>query len=467
MGKAGKALKQVLETYGISQNKLASSLGVDRSVVFRWFHELVDPAAETVADIAAVLQSLDPSAAGEFARLYLGNAVAAETQSFARDRVLPPSENVNVAVLSGLFKKKTNSYKYLFFISLLDILYRQKFEGSSAIDFEELVVEMLANAWYPHTYFKLSFGRQDMIADYLDSLDFEVKEPILKFTDIDKTLLREAIATQDLSDLFKKLMRFVPFRLIRPFFEQELRGLSTKQDSQIEQRIPELAEEQFEEYKPLYRFNSTIRKNCTAIIIHPDWLTYLENNYSIVRGWASWQWLKYMQSRNPNVPSVSSKLFPPQERESLSHQTKYWKLVVENTEIQCIYSGITLNPSNLSLDHYLPWSFVAHNQLWNLIPTISSVNSAKSNNIPATVYFNQFIHNQYRGLTISKGKMKHSEWERVTEAYLADLKVKDRDDLLNLEILKSAYETVLNPLMALARSQGFATEWEYEDRLKL
>ncbi|MEQ8957453.1 MAG: helix-turn-helix transcriptional regulator [Coleofasciculus sp. C2-GNP5-27] len=73
MGKAGKALRQALETFGISQNKLAVALGVKPYVVFRWFHEQTDPSAETAADIAKALQSLDPAAADEFVRLYLGD----------------------------------------------------------------------------------------------------------------------------------------------------------------------------------------------------------------------------------------------------------------------------------------------------------------------------------------------------------------------------------------------------------
>ena len=35
---------------------------------------------------------------------------------------LPPSSAVNVGVFSGLFSNTTNSYKYLFFLSLLDAL---------------------------------------------------------------------------------------------------------------------------------------------------------------------------------------------------------------------------------------------------------------------------------------------------------------------------------------------------------
>ena len=80
MGRAGKALRYVLESYGISQNKLAIALGVKRYVVFRWFHEQTDPNAETVADIVRVLKNIEPSAAEEFVRLYLGEIITGEEQ---------------------------------------------------------------------------------------------------------------------------------------------------------------------------------------------------------------------------------------------------------------------------------------------------------------------------------------------------------------------------------------------------
>ena len=41
-----------------------------------------------------------------------------------------------------------------FFLSLLDILRREKFQVSQGIEISEIFVEMLANAWYPHNYFK-------------------------------------------------------------------------------------------------------------------------------------------------------------------------------------------------------------------------------------------------------------------------------------------------------------------------
>ena len=71
MGKAGKALKQVLETYGISQNRLAVVMKVGRSNVHRWVYELADPVGDAILEIRKGLQKIDSSAAEEFIRLYL------------------------------------------------------------------------------------------------------------------------------------------------------------------------------------------------------------------------------------------------------------------------------------------------------------------------------------------------------------------------------------------------------------
>ncbi|MGL5873603.1 MAG: helix-turn-helix domain-containing protein [Xenococcaceae cyanobacterium] len=51
MKKAGKALRTVLETYKISQNKLAIAMGIGRSTVSHWANETRDLAADAVLEI--------------------------------------------------------------------------------------------------------------------------------------------------------------------------------------------------------------------------------------------------------------------------------------------------------------------------------------------------------------------------------------------------------------------------------
>lgn len=72
MGKAGKALRQVLEDYGISQNRVAVEMEIGRSNVYRWVNEVRDPSADMVIRMRDALHKIDAEAAREFARLYWG-----------------------------------------------------------------------------------------------------------------------------------------------------------------------------------------------------------------------------------------------------------------------------------------------------------------------------------------------------------------------------------------------------------
>ncbi|HAX87502.1 MAG TPA: XRE family transcriptional regulator [Cyanobacteria bacterium UBA11370] len=81
MGRAGKALKQVLETYSISQNQVAVMMGIGRSNIYRWVHEVRDPGAEMVIQLRDALYKINPVAAEEFVTLYLGKPPEDQEQS--------------------------------------------------------------------------------------------------------------------------------------------------------------------------------------------------------------------------------------------------------------------------------------------------------------------------------------------------------------------------------------------------
>ncbi|MBV5261995.1 hypothetical protein FLX56_26705, partial [Synechococcus moorigangaii CMS01] len=277
---------------------------------------------------------------------------------------------------------------------------------------------------------------------------------ILKFRDTDKKLLRQTIKAQLKPSIVNDLCRFVPYRLIRPFLTQETKNIDNHQV------IVEVVNQKFETLKPLYCFNSNNLKECTGIWISPDWADYLKENFAIVKGWAAWEWLKYMQAKNSTTPNIVNKLFMPQQRGSLSSQTKFWSIVLKYKSLHCIYSGQILDLKRLSLDHYLPWSFVAHDQLWNLVPVVPEVNSSKSNNLPSEKYFPEFVRLQHLALTTNHEYLPKKSWDKTIDVYVSDLNL-TTDDLLNYEKLLNAYEATIKPLTTLAVKQGFPPEWVY------
>lgn len=74
---------------------------------------------------------------------------------------------------------------------------------------------------------------------------------------------------------------------------------------------------------------------------------------------------------------------------------KLWELVMEQETIFDIYANIPIDKKNYEIDHFIPWSFVMNDELWNLSPLISSLNSSKSNRLPPWWYFKRFASNQF------------------------------------------------------------------------
>jgi len=81
--------------------------------------------------------------------------------------VLNPT--VNAPTLARIFNDVTNSYKFLFFLALLDMPNAiNLLTHAFLFSLNDIVLDMLVQPWYPHVYFKLSFGKSDRIARELD-----------------------------------------------------------------------------------------------------------------------------------------------------------------------------------------------------------------------------------------------------------------------------------------------------------
>ncbi len=359
--------------------------------------------------------------------------------------LLPPSDGLPIQHLAAVFSDTPNSYKYFFLFSILEIIEQETSYPVREISLTEVQIGMLAGAWYPHRFFKLSFGKQDKIADALDQLQ---SLPDRRGSYPFPTRLKDAIRNSTYSN---RLLRFVPFRLLRPFFRDELKGLP---DHKVDSSIRELAKSRFEDTYPFYCFN----EDGSKIIIHPIWFQYFKRHSRIIKAFIAWELLQYLQKHNPGSPSLSKKLFPTMNRAAMPFQTDYWREVASRHRITCIYSGVSLE--EFALDHFLPWSFLAHNELWNLVPVNPDANLAKSNSLPSRHYFDRFVSMQSDGLRIYKDLASKSKWGQVADTFLTGLHLTEAE-LLDPATLRRAYEKTYNPLFQMAENHGFAKDWSF------
>ena len=122
------------------------------------------------------------------------------------------------------------------------------------------------------------------------------------------------------------------------------------------------------------------------------WVVFFQENFEVIRSFVFFQLCQYLQARNPNVPGIVNKLSAPAARD-LGPARKFWRAVRsefnrtgKGSLFYDIYSGDPLDDA-FSIDHFLPWSFVAHDLLWNLTPVSEPTNSKKGDALPsANVY---------------------------------------------------------------------------------
>ena len=182
-------------------------------------------------------------------------------------------------------------------------------------------------------------------------------------------------------------------------------------------------------------------------MLQPEWVAYFKRYAGILRGFCYWHLTLFLQVRNPNVPDIPNKLMRPERRGSLSaHKMRFWDVVVEKKGgVNCIYTGRRLGVGEYAVEHFIPFQFLAHDQMWNLIPADPSFNSSKSDRLPPMDrYFDDFYALQREAVNIVKAAQPKN---RFLEDYLQVFKTHDFD--------RSTYRRTLEPLLAIAANNGF------------
>lgn len=97
------------------------------------------------------------------------------------------------------------------------------------------------------------------------------------------------------------------------------------------------------------------------------------------------------------VPGLVYKLAPMDEKmRKLNNVRKLWEGILSLSEVKDVFTGEAVVPKRYDVDHFIPWSFVMNDELWNLMPMDSSLNSAKSNRLPKwDPFFARFADNQF------------------------------------------------------------------------
>ncbi|SHJ71952.1 HNH endonuclease domain-containing protein [Parasporobacterium paucivorans] len=370
-----------------------------------------------------------------------------------RNNMLPETDNLPVHLLAGIFKDKNQSYKLFWFQAILDFVS----DGKFVVTYEQLIHKMVAQAWYMVMEYHLNLGP----ADALEILINQVRSTSgLLPTAKEKDVIQFLITSEDenIKKAKQKLVLNVPYRLQAPFL-----GKLTESEWHDYHFIEERAKQND---RLLYYYEQLSVKE-RQIRINENWIGYLQKNEAILRGWIQNELIQYLQRRNPNVPGIPFKIHPPEKRD-LKAAMNFWSAVIEHHEMNDIYTGKLLNSENfdelgrIHIDHFVPWSYLASDEVWNLTPTFAKINISKSNQVPNQKNDIELLSKQhYMALQIAQS---NKEIKRLFETYTrknlnsTDIKSRLYSCEISEEIFTENMVTLIEPICHSAKNLGFM-EW--------
>lgn len=372
---------------------------------------------------------------------------------------LPKSNIVEAGYLERMLHNFTTSYKLFW----LKAIYAELLKGNRVMEYKKLVSRMIAFAWYPVVYYKLNLGYADKLSDavwYVHNslgVDRETKED--KIVDYlyscqDKKLVK----------MIKEFTDMVPYRLIRPFYEQKIQYEKKRfvhfRDGHVNAVIEKYNVKDADAFYVLDKKNG-------ILTVSEKWQQYIKLNSVVIEGWMNYKLIEYIQKRNPNVPAIPFKIFPPVKRD-LKEATAYWNLVRQKEEMIDLYTEELFTPENekrygvVSIDHFIPHSFVLHDELWNLYPMFKNINSSKNNKLPnKEAYLAKFCEYQYRAFVAAQNipRIRKSTLEQFLTVR-EDIFQIGADDRGHDAFITSMKNTI-EPLYQIASNQGY-TIWQYQ-----
>lgn len=268
---------------------------------------------------------------------------------------LPKSLGIPVNLLAACFNNTSATYKYYWLLSIIQTVETGQLKISKRVLFSK----MISNAWFTVNYFHVSFGKQDLIQNAIQTIKATERIPV----DEQSQIIFEILNQTNNNLTIKQLWHFnktVPHWFLSPWF-------------------PQMGK------REIYAESHDTKNNCLYTLfdenieINPNWITYLTENARVLKDFCFWNLALFLQAKNPNVPDIPNKLIKPAVRNSLLRQrTKFWDLVMKELgSVKCIYTGEELTFRNYAVEHFIPYNFVSHDLIWNLIPASKKFNSKK------------------------------------------------------------------------------------------
>lgn len=295
--------------------------------------------------------------------------------------------SINSALIGN--SKRTTSYKFVFFKSILDNLFNVDLNSDSEyfLGFDAISLRFAEIYWNLILRCKLrqmpenSDGKisaiERILFDFCKKYGYSIDETEFAF---------EGLRNAQQLELSEKIKKSVVTKYVLGAFCADT------------------------DWK-FYHFSKP--KKWQGIFISRDFFVVLAKYRSDFEKVNYFEWIKYLEGINKEEDSymLASKLDKSTERENLN---PYRKTLFEFGQTKCFYCGKNLGEN--AVDHFIPWSFVKDDKLWNFVLACPTCNSKKSDSLTSQDFLDNlrlrneklrkmnhdFVQREFKSYTFSK-----------------------------------------------------------------
>lgn len=299
---------------------------------------------------------------------------------------------LDISGFAQMMKNPSYCYKFYWLEAIVQLVSRDITETT----FDEIINEMICNAWYSVREFHIHLSgiQGDEVKDGLERAVLKLSELSQLAANDSKVEILNAIKKFDkeLREYKEQLTNMVPYRALAGFFSKA----ETPEWDSIRRMTAYIEKVNREVVILPYTLGESSKLN-KEVHINPEWAEMIRDNTVAILGWIQYEKVKWLQNNNPEVPGLVYKLVPMDDKmRKLNKVRKLWEGILELSEVYDVFTGDKVIKGKYDVDHFIPWSFVMNDELWNLMPMDSSLNSSKSNKLPKwDPFFKNFAKNQY------------------------------------------------------------------------
>ena len=301
---------------------------------------------------------------------------------------------LDIEGFSHMMKDPSYCYKFYWLEAIVQLIS----EGIGETTFDTVINEMICNAWYSVREFHIHLSgmmADGQVRDGLERAVLTLSELSNLPANASRVEIKNAIKEHDteLKSAKEQLTNMVPYRALAGFF---VNAKSAADWNSVRRMVAYIQMINRDVVLLPYTLgeSSKLKKE---IYFHPAWMEMIQDNTVSILGWIQYEKVKWLQNNNPEVPGLVYKLAPMDEKmRKLNNVRKLWEGILDISEVKDVFTCESVVSKQYDVDHFIPWSFVMNDELWNLMPMDSSLNSVKSNRLPKwDPFFKRFAANQF------------------------------------------------------------------------